>query len=53
MVKERVYKVQDIENRYFTLFFVMTRNANLVAEGTFEPCEKGTDDPAVQRSLST
>jgi len=33
-------------------FFVMTRNAQMAAEGTFEPCEKGTDDPAVQRSFS-
>ena len=33
-------------------FFVMTRDAKMVAEGTFEPCEKGDNDPAVQRSLS-
>jgi len=33
-------------------FFVITRNAKMVAEGIFEPCEKGTNDPAVQRSLS-
>jgi len=24
----------------------------MAAEGTFEPCEKGTNDPAVQRSLA-
>jgi len=30
----------------------MTRNAKMAAEGTFEPCEKGTNDPTVQRSLS-
>jgi len=29
-------------------FFVMTRNAKMVVEGTFEPCEKGTNDSAVQ-----
>ena len=33
-------------------FFVVTCNAKMAAEGTFEPCEKGTNDPAVQRSLS-
>ena len=33
-------------------FFVITRNAKMAAEGTFEPCEEGTNDPAVQRSLS-
>ena len=31
---------------------VMTHNAKMVAEGTFEPCEKGTSDPAVQKSLT-
>jgi len=30
----------------------VTRDAKMVAEGTFEPCEKGVNDPAVQRSLS-
>jgi len=30
----------------------MTRNAKMAAEDTFEPCEKRTNDPAVQRSLS-
>jgi len=30
----------------------MTHNAKMVAEGTFEPCEKGTSDPAVQKSLT-
>jgi len=30
----------------------MTRNAKMATEGTFEPCEKGTNDPAVQRSFS-
>jgi len=29
----------------------MTRNAKMTAEGTFEPCENETNDPAVQRSL--
>jgi len=33
-------------------FFVMARDAKMALEGTFEPCEKGTNDPAVQRSLS-
>ena len=32
-------------------FFVMTRNGKMASEGTFEPCEKETNDPAVQRSL--
>ena len=31
--------------------FVMTRNAVMVVEGTFEPCKKGTNDPEVQRSF--
>ena len=44
--------MQDMENRCYTLFFVMTRTAKMAAEGTFEPCEKGTNDPKVQRSLS-
>jgi len=43
--------VQDVENRHCTLF-VVTPNAKMASEGTFEPCEKGTNDPAVQRSLS-
>jgi len=30
----------------------MTRNAKVAAEGTLEPCKKGTNDPAVQRSFS-
>ena len=29
----------------------MTRNGKMASEGTFEPCEKGTNDPVVQRSL--
>jgi len=29
----------------------MTRNAKVAVERTFEPCEKGTNYPAVQRSL--
>jgi len=29
----------------------MARNAKMAAERTCEPCEKGTNDPAVQRSL--
>jgi len=38
MFKERVEKVQDVEKRYCT-FFVMTRDAKMAAEGTFEPFE--------------
>jgi len=30
----------------------MTRDTKLALEGAFEPCENGTNDPAVQRSLS-
>jgi len=30
----------------------MTREAKIALEGTFEPCENGTNDQAVQRSLS-
>jgi len=30
----------------------MTRNTKMAAEGTFVPCEKGSNDPVVQRSLS-
>ena len=30
----------------------MTRDAKMALEGTFEPCENGTNGPAVQRSLS-
>jgi len=33
-------------------FFVMTRDAKIASEGTFEPCENGTNDPTVQRFLS-
>jgi len=33
-------------------FFVMTHNAKMASEGIFEPCEKGTNEPVVQRSLS-
>ena len=51
MVKKRVENVQDVENRYCT-FIVMTRNAKMAVEGTFEPCKKGTNNPAVQRSLN-
>jgi len=29
----------------------MTLNGKIASEGTFEPCEKGTNDPAVQRPL--
>jgi len=31
----------------------MTRDAKIAAEGAFEPREKGTNDPAVQKLLST
>jgi len=51
ILKERVLKLQEVENRYCTLIF-MTRDAKLALEGTFEPCENGTNDPAVLRSLS-
>jgi len=30
----------------------MRRIAKMMAEGILEPCEKGTNDPEVQRSLS-
>jgi len=30
----------------------MTSYAKMATEGIFEPCEKGTNDPAVQRSFS-
>jgi len=30
----------------------MILNAKMASEGTFEPREKGTNDPAIQRSLS-
>jgi len=30
----------------------MTPDAKMASEGTFEPCENGTNDLAVQRSLS-
>jgi len=30
----------------------MIRDAKMAVEGTFEPCENGTNGPAVQRSLS-
>jgi len=30
----------------------MTHDAKMASEGTFEPCENGTNDPAVQRSLA-
>ena len=52
MLKERVLKLQEVENGYCTLFFVMTRDAKMASEGNFEPCENGTNDRAVQRSLS-
>jgi len=29
----------------------MTCDAKMGSEGNFEPCENGTNDPAVQRSL--
>ena len=52
ILKERVLKLQKVENRYCTLFFVMTRDAKMTLEGTFELCENVTNGPAVQRSLS-
>jgi len=30
----------------------MTRDAKMMSQGTFEPCENGTNDPVVQWSLS-
>jgi len=33
-------------------FFVMTRDAKMASEGTFEPYDNGINEPAVQRSLS-
>jgi len=32
-------------------FVVMTRNAKMVAVGTFEPCEKGTNDQRLKGPL--
>jgi len=33
-------------------FFGIALNVKMASEGTFEPCEKGTNEPVVQRSLS-
>jgi len=49
MPTEIVLKQQEFEKRYCTLLFVVTGDAKMASEGTFEPCEH---DPAVQRSLS-
>jgi len=43
-------KCKTLRN-YTVHFLFMTRNAKVAVERTFEPCEKGTNYPAVQRSL--